>query len=155
MKTRIDKKTISLFSMVYGMFFILLFLFSVNLNQITISIFWLFLGVLIMLFSLWKIETFIIIDDKLIKSSFLGLYKKTINLKDSFTYNKKIVNMNHFNNPLNIIKWFSNDNKYFIFRKVSIVTQNGRKITIDERSIKKEDFNILYKTIKSFKKHQS
>lgn len=154
MKTRIDK-TISLFSMVYGMFFILLFLFSVNLNQITISIFWLFLGVLIMLFSLWKIETFIIIDDKLIKSSFLGLYKKTINLKDSFTYNKKIVNMNHFNNPLNIIKWFSNDNKYFIFRKVSIVTQNGRKITIDERSIKKEDFNILYKTIKSFKKHQS
>ena len=154
MKTRIDK-TIPLFSMVYGMFFILLFLFSVNLNQITISIFWLFLGVLIMLFSLWKIETFIIIDDKLIKSSFLGLYKKTINLKDSFTYNKKIVNMNHFNNPLNIIKWFSNDNKYFIFRKVSIVTQNGRKITIDERSIKKEDFNILYKTIKSFKKHQS
>lgn len=122
MKTRIDK-TIPLFSMVYGMFFILLFLFSVNLNQITISIFWLFLGVLIMLFSLWKIETFIIIDDKLIKSSFLGLYKKTINLKDSFTYNKKIVNMNHFNNPLNIIKWFSNDNKYFIFRKVSIVTQ--------------------------------
>jgi len=154
MKTRIDK-TIPLFSMVYGMFFILLFLFSFNLNQIAISIFWLFLGVLIMLFSLWKIETFIIIDDKLIKSSFLGLYKKTINLKDSFTYNKKIVNMNHFNNPLNIIKWFSNDNKYFIFRKVSIVTQNGRKITIDERSIKKEDFNILYKTIKSFKKHQS
>jgi len=154
MKTRIDK-TIPLFSMVYGMFFILLFLFSFNLNQITISIFWLFLGVLIMLFSLWKIETFIIIDDKLIKSNFLGLYKKTINLKDSFTYNKKIVNMNHFNNPLNIIKWFSNDNKYFIFRKVSIVTQNGRKITIDERSIKKEDFNILYKTIKSFKKHQS
>lgn len=154
MKTRIDK-TISLFSMVYGMFFILLFLFSFNLNQIAISIFWLFLGVLIMLFSLWKIETFIIIDDKLIKSSFLGLYKKTINLKDSFTYNKKIVNMNHFNNPLNIIKWFSNDNKYFIFRKVSIVTQNGRKITIDERSIKKEDFNILYKTIKSYKKHQS
>lgn len=154
MKTRIDK-TIPLFSMVYGMFFILLFLFSFNLNQIAISIFWLFLGVLIMLFSLWKIETFIIIDDKLIKSSFLGLYKKTINLKDSFTYNKKIVNMNHFNNPLNIIKWFSNDNKYFIFRKVSIVTQNGRKITIDERSIKKEDFNILYKTIKSYKKHQS
>lgn len=154
MKTRIDK-TIPLFSTVYGMFFILLFLFSVNLNQITISIFWLFLGVLIMLFSLWKIETFIIIDDRLIKSSFLGLYKKTINLKDSFTYNKKIVNMNHFNNPLNIIKWFSNDNKYFIFRKVSIVTQNGRKITIDERSIKKEDFNILYKTIKSYKKHQS
>jgi len=154
MKTRIDK-TIPLFSMVYGMFFILLFLFSVNLNQITISIFWLFLGVLIMLFSLWKIETFIIIDDKLIKSSFLGLYKKTINLKDSFTYNKKIVNMNHFNNPLNIIKWFSNDNKYFIFRKVSIVTQNCRKITIDERSIKKEDFNILYKTIKSYKKHHS
>mgnify|MGYP003577364957 CR=1 FL=1 len=154
MKTRIDK-TIPLFSMVYGMFFILLFLFSFNLNQIAISIFWLFLGVLIMLFSLWKIETFIIIDDKLIKSSFLGLYKKTINLKDSFTYNKKIVNINHFNNPLNIIKWFSNDNKYFIFRKVSIVTQNGRKITIDERSIKKEDFNILYKTIKSYKKHQS
>lgn len=108
-----------------------------------------------MLFSLWKIGTFIIIDDKLIKSSFLGLYKKTINLKDSFTYNNKIVNTNHFNNPLNIIKWFSNDNKYFIFRKVSIVTQNGRKITIDERSIKKEDFNILYKTIKSYKKHQS
>jgi len=154
MKKRIDK-TIPLFSMVYGLFFILLFLFSFNLNQITISIFWLFLGVLIMLFSLWRIGTFIIIDDKLIKSSFLGLYKKTINLKDSFTYNKKIVNMNHFNNPLNIIKWFSNDNKYFIFRKVSIVTQNGRKITIDERSIKKEDFNILYKTIKSFKKHQS
>lgn len=154
MKTRIDK-TIPLFSMVYGMFFILLFLFSFNLNQIAISIFWLFLGVLIMLFSLWKIGTFIIIDDKLIKSSFLGLYKKTINLKDSFTYNNKIVNTNHFNNPLNIIKWFSNDNKYFIFRKVSIVTQNGRKITIDERSIKKEDFNILYKTIKSYKKHQS
>ncbi|KAA5531663.1 hypothetical protein [Paenimyroides baculatum] len=154
MKTRIDK-TIPSFSMVYGMFFILLFLFSFNLNQITISIFWLFLGVLIMLFSLWRIGTFLIIDDKLIKSSFLCLYKKTINLKDSFTYNKKIVNMNHFNNPLNIIKWFSNDNKYFIFRKVSIVTQNGRKITIDERSIKKEDFNILYKTIKSYKKHQS
>ena len=154
MKTRIDK-TIPLFSMVYGMFFILLFLFSFNLNQIAISIFWLFLGVLIMLFSLWKIGTFIIIDDKIIKSSFLGLYKKTINLKDSFTYNNKIVNTNHFNNPLNIIKWFSNDNKYFIFRKVSIVTQNGRKITIDERSIKKEDFNILYKTIKSYKKHQS
>ncbi len=154
MKTRIDK-TIPLFIMVYGMFFILLFLFSFNLNQIAISIFWLFLGVLIVFFSLWKIETFIIIDDKIIKSNFLGLYKRTINLKDSFTYNKKIVNINHFINPLNIIKWFSNDNKYFIFRKVSIVTENGRKITIDERSIKKEDFNILYKTIKSYKKHQS
>ena len=154
MKTCIDK-TIPLFSMVYGMFFILLFLFSFNLNQIAISIFWLFLGVLFMFFSLWKIESFIIIDDKLIKSNFLGLYKKTINLKDSFTYNKKIVNTNYFKNPLNIIKWFSNDNKYFIFRKVSIATQNGRKIIIDERSIKKEDFNILYKTIKSYKKHQS
>ncbi len=154
MKTRIVK-IFPLFVMVYGMFFTLLFLFSYKLDQKVISIFWLFLGVLMVLFSLWKIETFIIIDDKLIKSNFLGLYKKTINLKDSFTYNKKVVNTNHFKNPLNIIKWFSNDNKYFIFRKVSIVTQNGRKINIDERSIKKEDFNILYRTIKSYKKHQS
>lgn len=154
MRARLDK-TIPLFIMVYGMFFTLLFLISFNLDQKLISIFWLFFGVLFAFFSLWKIESFIIIDDKIIKSNFLVLYKKTINLKDSFTYNKKIVNTNHFNNPLNIIKWFSNDNKYFIFTKVSIVTQNGRKIIIDERSIKKEDFNILYKTIKSYKKHQS
>lgn len=136
-------------------FFTLLFLFSYNLNQKVISIFWLFLGILIVIFSLWKIETFIIIDDKLIKSNFLGLCKEAINLKDSFSYNKKIVNTNHFRNPLNVIKWFSNDNKYFIFRKVSIVTQSGKKITIDVRTINKDDFNVLYKTIKSYKKQQS
>lgn len=153
MKTLIDK-TIPLFGMVYGMFFILLFLISFNLNQKVISVFWLFLGVLIVLFSLWKFENFEIIDDKLIKSNFLGLYKKTINLKDSFKYSKKIVNTDHFKNPLNIVKWFSSDKKYFIFRKVSVVTQSGRKITIDERTVNTKDFEILFSKIKGYKKHK-
>lgn len=152
MKSRIDK-TILIACILYGMFFILLSLLT--FKQTIISVFWFSLGSIIIFIGLWKMELFEIFDDKLIKSSFLGLYKKTINLKDSFSYNKKIVNTNHFKNPLNVIKWFSNDNKYFIFRKVNIVTQSGKKITIDERTINKDDFNFLYKTIKSYKKHQS
>lgn len=154
MKTRIDK-TIPLFIMIYGMFFILLFLFSFNLNQKAIAIFWLFLGVFIVVFGLWKIESFVVVDEKLIKSNFLGLYKKTIDLNVSFTYNKKIVNTDHFKNPLNAVKWFSSENKYFIYRKVTVVTRSGGKITVDERLIKAEDFNILYKTIKGYRKLQS
>ncbi len=152
MRTHIDK-TIPVIIMAYGVFFCLLFLISFNLNQKVISIFWLFLGLIMVFVGFWKLESYEIIDGKLIKSNFFGLYKEIIDLKIPYTYNKKIINTGHIKNPFNIVKWFSNDKKYLIFRKVNVITQSGKKITIDERTIKKDDFNVLYEKIKKYKKH--
>ncbi len=102
--------------------------------------------------GLWKIETFEISENRLTKTNFLGMFKQTINLEKIIRYEKKVIDSDFFKNPLTIIKCFSNDNRYFVFRIITIMTEGSSKMTIDERTINKEDFYKLYVKIKGRKK---
>jgi hypothetical protein len=103
------------------------------------------------LFGLWKIETFELKENKLVKTNFSGLFQRTINLESMARYDKKVIDTSHFNNPFNIVRLFSSDKKYLIFRRITIITDKGYKMKLDERTIETEDFNKLYTKIKSKK----
>lgn len=103
------------------------------------------------LLGLWKIESFEVKENKLIKRNFSGLFKRTINLESIVRYDKTVIDTNHFNNPFNIVKLFSSDKKYLKFRRITIITDKGAKMKFDERTIETEDFNKLYTKIKSKK----
>ena len=154
MKTRNDK-TISIIIIVYGLIFIFPLLILSNFKLTTFSILWICFSILIILFGFWKIETFEITDNRLTKTNFFGLFKRTINLQKLIRYDKKVIDTDHFKNPFNIVKFFSKDNKYLVFRQITITTDKGSKLKLDERTIKTEDFNMLYNKIKAIKNRQT
>ncbi len=150
MKTRTDTiiPTIIIF---YGLFFIIPLLIVSNFKLTTFSIWWTSLWTLIILFGLWKVETFEITENRLTKTNFLGLFKRTINLEMLIRYDKKVIDTDYFKNPINIVKWFSKDKRYLVFRQITILTEGNGKMTVDERTVNKEDFNKLYDKIKGHK----
>ena len=151
MKTRTDI-TIPIFFMLFGLFFIIPTLILSNFNLTTFGICWIGLWMLMILMGLWKIETFEISENRLTKTNFLGMFKQTVNLENIIRYEKKVIDSDFFKNPLIIIKCFSNDNRYFVFRIITILTEGSGKMTIDERTVNKEDFDKLYVKIKVRKK---
>lgn len=150
MKTRTDK-TIPIIIISYGLFFILLLFINLSFKLTPFSVVWLSFGTFMILFGLWKIETFELKENKLLKTNFSGLFQRTINLESMVRYDKKVIDTSHFNNPFNIVRLFSSDKKYLIFRRITIVTDKGSKMKLDERTIETEDFNKLYTKIKSKK----
>lgn len=150
MKTRTDT-TIPKIIILYGLFFIIPLLIVSNFKLTAFSIWWTGFWTLIILFGLWKIETYEISEPRLTKKNFVGLFKRTVNLENLIRYDKKIIDTDHFKNPINIVKWFSKDRRYLVFRKITILTETGGKMTLDERTINKEDFNRLYDKIKGYK----
>jgi hypothetical protein len=152
MKTRTDT-TISTIIIFYGLFFIIPFLVVSNFKLTTFSIWWIGFWTLIILFGQWKIETFEITENRLTKTNFLGLFKRTVKLENLIRYDKKVIDTDHFKNPINIVKWFSKDKRYLIFRQITILTEGSGsgKMTIDERTVNKEDFNKFYHKIKGYK----
>ena len=150
MKTRPDT-TISTIIIFYGLFFIIPFLVVSNFKLTTFSIWWIGFWTLIILFGIWKIETFEITENRLTKTNFLGLFKRTVNLENLIRYDKKVIDTDHFKNPINIVKWFSKDKRYLVFRQITILTEGSGKMTIDERTVNKEDFNKIYDKIKGQK----
>ncbi|TXI68982.1 MAG: hypothetical protein E6Q45_04860 [Flavobacterium sp.] len=151
MKTRTDI-TIPIFFMLFGLFFIIPTLILSNFNLTTFGICWIGLWMLMILMGLWKIETFEISENRLTKTNFLGMFKQTVNLENIIRYEKKVIDSDFIKNPLTIIKCFSNDNRYFVFRIITILTEGSGKMTIDERTVNKEDFDKLYVKIKGRKK---
>jgi hypothetical protein len=150
MKTRTDT-TISTIIIFYGLFFILPILFVSNFKLNTFSIWWTGFWTLLILLGLWKIETVEITENLLTKSNFLGLFKRTVNLENLIRYEKKVIDTDHFKNPINIVKWFSKDKRYLVFRQITILTEGSGKMTIDERTVNKEDFNKFYDKIKGYR----
>lgn len=153
MKTRSDT-TIPTFFVLFGLLFIIPTLILSKFNLTTFGICWIGLWMLIILIGLWKIETFEISENQLTKTNLLGIFKQTVNLENIISYEKKVINTDFSKNPLNIIRCFSNDNRYFIFRKITILTQGSGKIIIDERTVYKEDFDKLYVKVKGSKKNR-
>jgi hypothetical protein len=107
---------------------------------------------LMIFMGLWKIETFEISENRITKTNFLGMFKQIVNLENIIRYEKKVIDSDFIKNPLIIIKCFSNDNRYFVFRIITILTEGSGKMTIDERTVNKEDFDKLYVKIKGRKK---
>ena len=151
MKTRTDI-TIPIFLILFGLFLIIPTLILSNFNLTTFGICWIGLWMLMILMGLWKIETFEISENRLTKTNFLGMFKQTVNLEKIIRYEKKVIDSDFINNPLTIIKFFSNDNRYFVFKIITILTEESTKMTIDERTVNKEDFDKLYVKIKGRKK---
>ena len=154
MKTRTDK-TISTIIIFCGLLFTMPFLIISNFKLTTFSIWWTSLWILLILFGLWKIETFEITENRLIKTNFLGLFKRTVNLENLIRYEKKVIDTDHFKNPFNIVKWFSKDKRFLVFRQITILTQGDGKMTIDERTVNKDDFNKFYDIIKGQKNRKN
>lgn len=152
MKTRIDH-TIPLILILYGLLFIIPMLISSNFKLSAFLICWICLWSLLVLLGLWKIETIEISGSQLIKTNFLGLFKQTINLEKVIRYDKKVINSNHSQNPLNIVTLFSKNKRYLVYRQITILTKESGKMKLDERTINKEDFNILYDKIKKHTKN--
>lgn len=150
MKTRIDM-TIPTVIILFGLLCIIPLLVATNFKMSPISIWWAGSCTLIILIGLWKIEAFEISGNKLVKTNFMGLFKRTVNLEKLIRYEKKVIDTNHFKNPFNIVTWFSKDKKYLIYRQITILTEGNSKMTFDERTINKEDFNKLYAKIKGYK----
>lgn len=150
MRSRIDK-TIPTIIVSYGLIFISSFLIASNFKVTTFLICWIGFWTLIILWGIWKIESFEITDNRLTKTNFIGLFKRTINLEKLIFYEKKVIDTDHFKNPINVVKWFSKDNRYLVFRKITIVTEGNSKISLDERTINKDDFSRLYDKIKRHK----
>lgn len=150
MKIRTDK-TIPIIIISYGLIFILPLFINLSFKLTPFSLVWLSLNAFMILLGLWKIETFEVKENKLIKTNFSGLFKRTINLESIVRYDKKIIDTSHFSNPFNIVILFSNSKKYLIFRRITIITDKGYKMKFDERTIETDDFNKLYTKIKSKK----
>jgi len=128
-------------------------LISSNFKLSAFLICWICLWSLLVLLGLWKIETIEISGSQLIKTNFLGLFKQTINLEKVIRYDKKVINSNHSQNPLNIVTLFSKNKRYLVYRQITILTKESGKMKLDERTINKEDFNILYDKIKKHTKN--
>lgn len=154
MRTRADK-TIPTIIIAYGLFFILPYIIVSNFKLTPFSTCWIGFWILIVFFGLWKIETFELKDGKLKKMNFFGLFQQTINLNGVIRWDKKVIDTDHFKNPMNIVKWFSKDKKYLVFRQITILTEGGGKMILDERTVNKDDFNKLYTTIKGNIKNQN
>ncbi len=154
MKTRPDK-TIPTIIIAYGLIFIFPLFINLNFKLTTFSILWTTFWTLIILFGIWKIETFEIKENNLTKTNFLGLFRRTINFDSIIHYDKTEIDTDHFKNPFNIVRLFSKNKKYLIFRQITITTDKSTKMKLDERTIDTEDFNTLYNKIRGSKNRRT
>ncbi|QMU30913.1 hypothetical protein [Adhaeribacter radiodurans] len=152
MKAKSDK-TIPYIIIGYGLVFIIPALLSPSLGLTSpAGIIWCSLGIILFVLpGLWKIETYELVNTNLFKSNFWGLYKRTVDLTDLMHYKVKLVNMDFASNPLNVVRFFSKDIKYLKYRKLTLKFEHGSKITIDERTIDKADYNKLLNKIRGIK----
>lgn len=146
--------TMSNFMLIIGVFFAILSVFAYFSASDKVNVLMLFLlgiSIITMMISCWWREAFEVTDDKLTKTNFLGLFKKTINLKQITRYDKKVIKMDTMYTSGNILSLLSTSNRYLVFRRITIYTKTSGKMRVDERSIKKDDFHRLFLLIKSRK----
>lgn len=113
---------------------------------------WIGMWSILVLLGLWKIEQFEIVGNKLIKINLLGSVKREYNLNNLVSHRRAIVNTDFLTNPLNLVRLFKKDQKYLVYRKVTLEFEGSRTVSIDERTMVLEDFNDLYRKIKGYAK---
>lgn len=152
MKVNSDK-TISYIIIGYGMIFIIPALISPSLGLTSpAGVLWCSVGlILFVLPGLWKIESYELVDNILLKYNLGGLYKRTVDLTDLVQYKTKLINMDFASNPLNVVRFISKDIKYLKYRKLTLEFEHSSKMTIDERTIERADFNKLLDKITGIK----
>jgi hypothetical protein len=156
-----DKKNIKLHCDHTFPILILLFgciaIFPIIISKYSISllgIIWETCCGLIIFTGVWRFEHFEISGDTLTKVNLGGLYRKDLNMCHITRYTKKVIDMNHFRNPFNIIKLFSKEEKYFKFRTIKLQATDNLIMIINERNMHSEDFKKLYHIIKTYQKRQ-
>jgi hypothetical protein len=101
-------------------------------------------------FGILKVESYILTDNHLTKTNFLGLFRRTVNLQTLVQYHQKIVDVDYTRNPMNIVRLFTKEGKYLRYRKIILEFEQHSRMVLDERTINNSDFNKLYAKLKGF-----
>lgn len=149
MKTKTDI-TISKVIIGWSVLFILPFLIWIEAISTTFGLIWISFWTFLILFGLWKVESFILSDKQLTKTNFFGLVlvKRTVDLQTLVQYHLETVDADYPRNPMNFVRLFSKDCKYLRFRKIILEFETQRKMVLDERTVDNTDFQILYAKLK-------
>jgi hypothetical protein len=147
MKTKIDFTT-SIFIIYLGSIIIVPVLFSEQKLNEGIGIFGIVLFLLMTILGIWKLESYEINSKKIIKRNFIGLFKTEHSLEEIVSLNKKFINHDFPQNPLNILKLFTNSEKYLKFHVIICKFKGNSKIKIDSRIMPKIEFEKITKKLK-------
>lgn len=154
MKFRPDK-TLSTVMIVYAILLTLPIPFLLFSQSPIILMLFAISPVAMLMIAFFKIERIEINNNMLTKTFFFGLFSKTVDLKDITRYDKKVIDMYHYKNPLLLIGLVSKNKRYLIFRRIIVSTKKSGKLKIDENVMSTEDFNKLCSKIKSWKVKKS
>lgn len=131
------------------MLFLISYYYS-DLKESKLAFLWaLFLAVLILI-GLWKMVIYEITDNQLKIKTFMGLISTTYNLNSLKKYTIKQQNL--ISNPLIFSSFFSKSNKYQKPRIIILTFSDQTNATIRENLIRNNQFNIILKEIKKYKK---
>ncbi|QHT65918.1 hypothetical protein GXP67_04155 [Rhodocytophaga rosea] len=97
MKAKSDR-TISSIMMMYSLFFISI-LFIKGFNLTIFGWCWILGWSLLVVLAAWKVESYEIIDGKLIKRNLLGLFSRERELNTMKKYSKNLINTDYPTNP--------------------------------------------------------
>ncbi len=107
--------------------------------------------ILIAAFAAWKIESYEIDNDTLIKRNLLGLFARHRNLNALIRHSKEVINTAYTSNPLNIVRLFTKKRNYLVYREITLQFKDAPRLKIDERTVESSDFHKLYQQIKKYK----
>jgi hypothetical protein len=152
MKTKVDY-TVSLFCFILsGVFFIPLYKNEI-LWHTKMSLFLICCGFILLFLSLMAYQYFVIDNKQIKKYSFLGVFQKTYSFNKIASYKNKNVNMDMTRNPINLLYLTGiNVKKYLVFNILRVKINNGSVLKIDERFMSKQDFILIKKKIKQYRK---
>lgn len=135
-----------------SVFFVPLFL-NEKLWHTKMSLFLICCGLILWFLSLMAYQYFVIDNKQIKKYSFLGVFYRTYNLNDIASYKNKNVNMDMTRNPINLLYLTGiNVKKYLVFNILKVKFNNGSVLKIDERFMSKQDFILIKKKIKQYRK---
>ncbi|WP_089681779.1 hypothetical protein [Catalinimonas alkaloidigena] len=111
---------------------------------------WLWIGMwsLVALYGIWRIENYQLNDNVLIKKNFLGVFSRERNLHSLIKYTKRNINTDFPSNPLNIVRLFTNRNKYLKFQRLKLEFKGKAALRIDEMTVDSKDYSLFYRELK-------
>lgn len=81
-----------------------------------------------------------------------GLVRRSWDLRQVVSLEKKNVNNDFVNNPLAIVRLFSSNPRYFKFQIAKVRFAGGSKLRISEIGMEAGEFNKIYKMILKYEK---
>jgi hypothetical protein len=147
MKTKTDL-TIAIFTICLGSIIIVPVLFSEQKLTEGVGISGIILFFLMSILGIWKLESYEINNKKIIKRNFLGIYKREYSLEKIVSLNKKFIDHDSPRNPVNILKLFTNSEKYLKFHVIICKFKGNSKMKIDSRIMSKIEFEKITKKLK-------